>query len=136
MVAVFCAYLTNVKVHGAFYVHFSSSEFPIFNSILVYTLSNSRTSSNQNIKDSASDISSTPKPSQILMKYQKLDIMEVKDLLLCFLHIIKYLPDGENPCPTAAQGIVCVLQIMVLVQLVYIHSEPFMQQGLFLCIAL
>ncbi|XP_065925413.1 dedicator of cytokinesis protein 9 isoform X3 [Magallana gigas] len=52
-----------------------------------------RTSSNQNIKDSASDISSTPKPSKILMKYQKLDIMEVKDLLLCFLHIIKYLPD-------------------------------------------
>ncbi|XP_078311762.1 dedicator of cytokinesis protein 9-like isoform X12 [Crassostrea virginica] len=52
-----------------------------------------RTSSNQNIKDSASDISSTPKPSQVLMKYQKLDIMEVKDLLLCFLHIIKYLPE-------------------------------------------
>ncbi|XP_061183678.1 dedicator of cytokinesis protein 9-like isoform X1 [Saccostrea echinata] len=52
-----------------------------------------RVSSNQNIKDSASDVSGAPKPSQILMKYQKLDIMEVKDLLLCFLHVIKYLPE-------------------------------------------
>ncbi|XP_048744096.2 dedicator of cytokinesis protein 9-like isoform X7 [Ostrea edulis] len=52
-----------------------------------------RTPSSQNIKDSASDISATPKPTQILMKYQKLDIMEVKDLLLSFLHIIKYLPE-------------------------------------------
>ncbi|XP_069104043.1 dedicator of cytokinesis protein 9-like [Argopecten irradians] len=35
----------------------------------------------------------SPKPSSMMLKYQRLDIVEIKDLLLCFLYIIKHLPD-------------------------------------------
>ncbi|XP_021377721.1 dedicator of cytokinesis protein 9-like isoform X3 [Mizuhopecten yessoensis] len=34
----------------------------------------------------------SPKPAMML-KYQRLDIKEIKDLLLCFLYILKHLPD-------------------------------------------
>jgi len=39
----------------------------------------------------------------ILYKHQKLDIMEVKDLLLCFISVIKHLPEGNiiNHLPEA-----------------------------------
>jgi glutaredoxin-related protein len=90
-----------------------------------------RTPSSQNIKDSASDISATTKPSQILMKYQRLDIMEVKDLLLSFLHIIKYLPEGRKALEFRKCGIQALLvtmtnsdtQIFILCVLVLVMKE-------------
>ncbi|KAJ8310078.1 hypothetical protein KUTeg_011943 [Tegillarca granosa] len=41
--------------------------------------------------DTASISSKTT--STILLKYQRLDIVEIKDILVCFLYVIKHLPD-------------------------------------------
>ncbi|KAK3096056.1 hypothetical protein FSP39_022605 [Pinctada imbricata] len=43
-------------------------------------------------RDSSVDLPQA-KPNSILLKYQRLDIVEIKDLLVCFLQIIKYLPE-------------------------------------------
>ena len=39
-----------------------------------------------------SNTTSSPKVYQ----HQKLDVSEIKDLLICFLHILKHLPDGKH----------------------------------------
>ncbi len=35
-------------------------------------------------------------PSQFVMRYEKLDASEIKDLLICFLYIVKNLSEGKT----------------------------------------
>ena len=48
---------------------------------------------------SAISVSSVPStagaPKALMLKYQKLDVLEIKDVLLCFLQVLKYLPEGK-----------------------------------------